>query len=707
MKIKVSGFCRRSLATALLLAMLPGGGGSAWAADLQGNLTVSGEVGVGTGTPAASAQLEVTSTTKGLLPPRMTAAQRGAIASPIAGLLVYQTEAPTGLYSYNGSAWVLVGAMILPSQTGNTGKFLTTDGSALSWGTAGGGGSITEVSGTSPITVTNGTTTPAISLGTVGVANGGTGATTAADARTALSAAASGANGDITSLTGLSTALTVGQGGTGATTAATAAAALLPSQGGNDGKVLTTNGSVLSWATAGGGGSVTEVSGTSPITVTNGTSTPAISLGTVPVASGGTGSITGSITGTGALALAAGGSNGNVTLTPSGTGSTMLGGNVAIGGTTSPSSKLRIADTSTTGESKSIYVTKSGVTSGNAYGGWFDVSGSGGWTEGIKAVAYGTGAIHAGLYAAALGASTSTNYGVSAEASEGSAQNIGIYGKAFGSTGTQSYAGFFENTATTANARYGVYGKATGNSTGANYGGYFTAANTTVGGTAYALVTGTGNVGIGTATPAYALDVTTDTSHFGLTHSDGTIRVGSYVGEGYGELGTITAHPLAFFTGSSAPQMWLMTDGRVGIGTQPGYALHVNGSVAGIGGYNALSDARLKKDVQPIGDALAIVEALRGVTFNWDQTVDPAMKLDERNHIGFIAQEIEAVLPQAVTTAADARQTKSVAYSEVVPVLTEAIKQQQRQIETLKTENAALKTQQAAILQRLAALERK
>jgi hypothetical protein len=133
----------------------------------------------------------------------------------------------------------------------------------------------------------------------------------------------------------------------------------------------------------------------------------------------------------------------------------------------------------------------------------------------------------------------------------------------------------------------------------------------------------------------------------------------------------------------------------------------VNGSVAGTGDYVALSDARLKKDVQPIGDALAIVGALRGVTFNWDKTVDPAMKLDDRNHVGFLAQEVEAVLPQAVSTATDARQTKSVAYSEVIPVLTEAIKQLKAENDDLKAQNAAITTQNAAILQRLVALEAK
>jgi hypothetical protein len=68
---------------------------------------------VGVGVPAEnmhpSAELEVKSTTKGFLPPRMTNAERDAIATPATGLLIYQTDAvannPTGLYFYDGTAW--------------------------------------------------------------------------------------------------------------------------------------------------------------------------------------------------------------------------------------------------------------------------------------------------------------------------------------------------------------------------------------------------------------------------------------------------------------------------------------------------------------------------------------------------------------------------------------------------------------------------
>ena len=72
---------------------------------LQG---IAQNVGIGTSTPAASAQLDVSSTGKGLLPPRMTQAQRNAIAAPAAGLMVWCTDCSAGgeLNLYNGTGWI-------------------------------------------------------------------------------------------------------------------------------------------------------------------------------------------------------------------------------------------------------------------------------------------------------------------------------------------------------------------------------------------------------------------------------------------------------------------------------------------------------------------------------------------------------------------------------------------------------------------------
>jgi hypothetical protein len=70
-------------------------------------------VGINNPTPAATAALDVTSTTQGMLVPRMLASQRlliGSPGAPATGLLVYQTDGAAGFYFYNGSAWISLNA---------------------------------------------------------------------------------------------------------------------------------------------------------------------------------------------------------------------------------------------------------------------------------------------------------------------------------------------------------------------------------------------------------------------------------------------------------------------------------------------------------------------------------------------------------------------------------------------------------------------
>lgn len=211
--------------------------------------------------PDASAMLDVKSSTSGFLPPRMTAVQRAAIVTPATGLIVYQTDGTMGLYSYNGSAWVQVGAGSVTSVSGtapvSVATGTTTPAISMAKATASvdgylaaadfttfaakGGGSVTSVSGTAPISVANGTTTPAITLGTVGVANGGTGAITLAannvllgNGTSALQAVAPGTSGNVLT-------------SNGTTWASSAAPSGLPTQTANAGKYLVTDGSAASW----------------------------------------------------------------------------------------------------------------------------------------------------------------------------------------------------------------------------------------------------------------------------------------------------------------------------------------------------------------------------------------------------------------------------------------------------------------------------
>jgi len=66
----------------------------------------NGTVGIGAKPTSASNILELTSTTQGFVLPRMTKAQRDAIATPAEGMMVYQTDNTPGLRVYNGANWM-------------------------------------------------------------------------------------------------------------------------------------------------------------------------------------------------------------------------------------------------------------------------------------------------------------------------------------------------------------------------------------------------------------------------------------------------------------------------------------------------------------------------------------------------------------------------------------------------------------------------
>ncbi len=67
-------------------------------------LNVQAQVGINTSSPNASSLLDVASTSKGFLYPKLTNSQMNAIASPATGLIVYNTDA-TALFIYNGASW--------------------------------------------------------------------------------------------------------------------------------------------------------------------------------------------------------------------------------------------------------------------------------------------------------------------------------------------------------------------------------------------------------------------------------------------------------------------------------------------------------------------------------------------------------------------------------------------------------------------------
>jgi hypothetical protein len=100
------------------------------------------------------------------------------------------------------------------------------------------------------------------------------------------------------------------------------------------------------------------------------------------------------------------------------------------------------------------------------------------------------------------------------------------------------------------------------------------------------------------------------------------------------------------------------------------------GDFTATGNINSLSDRRVKENIETITGALDKVLAIRGVSYN---------KIgSERHEVGVIAQEVEQILPEVVTTAEDETGTKSVSYGNIVGVLVEAIKELKAEIEELK-----------------------
>ena len=184
----------------------------------------------------------------------------------------------------------------------------------------------------------------------------------------------------------------------------------------------------------------------------------------------------------------------------------------------------------------------------------------------------------------------------------------------------------------------------------------------------------TGNLGVGTASPDLKLHVAHSDGNNGLLleHTDQAsgFQILQNIRETEGLIWQKWTNGVF-----ASNLMTLDYSGNLGIGTaSPSEKLEVNGNILASGDITAFSDARIKENVETLPNALESVKAMRGVTYN---------KIgEEKQSIGVIAQEVQAVLPQLVSEHNDGM--LSVAYGNVTAVLIEAIKEQQKQIEELK-----------------------
>lgn len=175
----------------------------------------------------------------------------------------------------------------------------------------------------------------------------------------------------------------------------------------------------------------------------------------------------------------------------------------------------------------------------------------------------------------------------------------------------------------------------------------------------------------------FGITNTSSTSGLGLslygTYSTGAPAYGiMFAGtDTFGTHGAVTADWATYFTmNSTAGRGWIFKAANAGTGSN--IASISNTGVITAVDFNATSDERKKHDISTAPSN--VIRHLRGVEFKWNE--------NDRQSSGVIAQELERIVPHAVSTDGDG--FKSVNYNSLVAYLIEAIKDQQRQIDELR-----------------------
>ncbi|MFN8250196.1 MAG: tail fiber domain-containing protein [Ferruginibacter sp.] len=231
--------------------------------------------------------------------------------------------------------------------------------------------------------------------------------------------------------------------------------------------------------------------------------------------------------------------------------------------------------------------------------------------------------------------------------------------------------------------------------------------------------TNSGNIGIGISTPTQQFHTTRGVRFQGLTTSPGgasaiTNMIGAdatgvlwlapiparcgllnYIpktANTSGDMGCSLIYDDATSVGISTTGPFTYTSFSGLSGTTPPpssgtYKLAVNGVVSALA-YYASSDSRFKNDITNLTDAMSKIRKIRPVTYFWKDKEFPDKNFDNTQQIGFIAQELEKIVPQAVAKNKDGYY--AVNYSAIIPVLTAAVKEQDDKIQQQEIQIADL-----------------
>jgi hypothetical protein len=162
------------------------------------------------------------------------------------------------------------------------------------------------------------------------------------------------------------------------------------------------------------------------------------------------------------------------------------------------------------------------------------------------------------------------------------------------------------------------------------------------------------------------ININKDVLGYGALYVDGSEAIwydGSVYSWGFGGTNNVFARPV-----SVATTYYTNT-----------YGLYVAGSIYATGGW-AGSDARWKKDLEPLQNILPGIMKLDGLKYSWRKDEYPSMNFDSGRQIGLIAQDVEKIFPELVKT--DERGYKAISYEKFSVILLEGMKEQQEQIKS-------------------------
>ncbi|MFA5952223.1 MAG: tail fiber domain-containing protein [Hyphomicrobium sp.] len=606
------------------------------------------KLGIGTATPNASALLDVTSTTKGFLPPRMTTAQVTAIAAPADGLIAYDTDTDTIKLRANG-AWVSLQAGSFSESDPQIGTL-----TASKWCSANVGGTAIDCTTDAPATGAAGASSE------VQFRNNGTGAF-AADSNFVWD--------DTNNRLGIGIAPTLAKLEVATTSGATAA--MFGS--GDKGISLINN-----WP---------SVFFNSYFSTVRKSMSPGFSAGISQDPATGTFSI-------GISAAAA--TTANETVTHPSVMTMLASGNVGIGNT-APKQMLDVTGIITTpGMAMNGYFDGTWRPKSAGYLGYIQMDASTGkiyfWNSPTSVAADGASTLNARMVIDKDG-----NVGIGTASPTATLQVM----RGTGTAGTAVFSG------TTYSSHFNYSTTEDTYIRGGKAGAQVVVNDQSAGDVVIA--TGGGNVGIGTAAPAYKLDVTGTTRTTGNYYTNGSLYMGqdgtSTILYGssaanqymalYGAASNVTGASITLFG-----RTYSTTEGRItytantntndathshyftkyssGGTTTALMSIRSNGNTYVYGDYtcsigiattvSCSSDRRLKKDIETIPNALDSVVKLRGVTFRLKDPAKPQVQ-----SLGFIAQEVMKVYPQAVRMGEDGYYTME--YAALVAPLVEAVKE--------------------------------